>query len=550
MIDERDLLKPHVTLRERLRALEKKLRDGDWETQVGVINELGNIPREEAIALLIDFYELDSTSSLGRQIKQVLLGYRSRIISPLISILKNSSRETKPEVVELLVQLDVSEQAAAAFLKAYAGSDGASQRSLKNALKALDRDKVIDFTLSVFRDPDTPHRGTAFEILEDLEGIHDREELVSKFNIPAAGSLPDTQEDFQAVMGNRIESYRFRVVEEIAISGDEKYIPSLKLALRDSSLRVREKAVEALGELYNEEVIDPLIEGLEGEEEHFVILSLRGLIKFANLPKVVSTMMKRVDNPNKNIAALATIALARKARSDHVSAQEIGDETTATMAAGIMSDLVDRLVEMMREHILSLRTEVQLDVAAALIDLKYGGRVEGILINALSSSNRELRAAVALMLGQVGGMRSMSALIKTIEDPDKRVRANIIESLEMIAPERIKDLLQPFLADPDNRVRANAAKALYKGGDVRGLGILMSMLGDPDELMRLSAAWTLGQIGNRIALKALAEAEETEEQEHIKEIIRKFLPRGSEETASKDIEEEEVESENTVHGDA
>ena len=538
-MEERDLLKPHVTLRERLRALKERLGGGDWETQIEVINELGNIPREEAISLLIDFYESDPASTFGKQIKQILLGHRSRIIAPLINILKSSGRETKPEVVELLIQLDVSDQASESLLKAYTLSDGASQRSMKVALKALDRTRVIDFVLSIFKDPNTPYRETAFEILEDLEGLHDQEQITSKYDIPEAGALPETEEDLRSAMENPIEPYRLRVVEELARTGDEKHIPYLKLALKDSSLRVRERAVEALGDFYDEDIIDPLIESLEGSEERFTILILRGLVKFANAPRVVSIMMNKVNHPNKNISALAIIALARKARSDHASAEEIGDETTTALAKGVMSSLVDQLVDLMREHILSLRTEVQLDVASALIDLKSGGRVEGILIDALSSSNRELRAAVAQMLGRIGGMRTMSALIKSIKDPDKRVRANVIESLEMIDPERIRDLLQPYLEDADNRVRANAAKALYKGGDVRGLGILMSMLGDPDELMRLSAAWTLGQIGNRIALKALTEAEQTEEQGYIRDVIRKFLPKDIEEPLQETPQEAE-----------
>jgi len=531
-MEVRDPLKPHVTLRERLRALKKRLSSNDWETKVKVINELGNIPREEAVSLLIDIYESDPKSILGRQIKGILLGHRSRIISPIINTLKNSGRETKLEVAELLIQLDVTDLAAESLLKAYEASDVASQRSIRNALKALDRDKTIEFILSVFKDPNTPYREAAFEILEDIEGIHDRDQIVGKYDIPSAGALPTTEDDLKAAMHSRIEPYRLRVVEEMAKAGDDKHIPYLKLALKDPSVRVRERAIGGLGELYNEEVIDALIESLEGAEERVTVTILMGLVKFVNIPRVASIMMKSADHPNKNIAAIATIALARKANSDYLLSGEIGDGRAERIAQKILSGLVDRLVKLMREHILSLNTEVQLDVAGALIDLKRTDQVEGILIKTLSSQNREIRAAVAQMLGRTGSMRAMNALLKAVNDPDKRVRANVIESLEMIAPEKVKDTILPFLGDPDNRIRANAAKALYKGGEVQGLGILMSMLEDPDELMRLSAAWALGQIGNRIAAKALAEAEKTEEQEYIREVIRKSLAKGPEEAVA------------------
>ena len=77
--------------------------------------------------------------------------------------------------------------------------------------------------------------------------------------------------------------------------------------------------------------------------------------------------------------------------------------------------------------------------------------------------------------------------------------------LRGVAHRNEADLLEPFLNDVDSRVRANAAKGMYKFNREKAMVAIDQMCKSSDNWMRLSGSWVLGEIGNDMAVKTLAE---------------------------------------------
>lgn len=159
------------------------------------------------------------------------------------------------------------------------------------------------------------------------------------------------------------------------------------------------------------------------------------------------------------------------------------------------------------------------------------------LIEALSSTDINLRIMAAKELGGIGHARAVPVLIATLDDKDKRVVAASIQSLGWvggsqaaagltgvlaiggaIAAAAVKALsrigknarpvVEGALANSNEwLIRFHAAEALGRIGVSAGVPALIKALEDSDERVRRNAAKALNEIGTPEALKAVEEYE-------------------------------------------
>jgi HEAT repeat protein len=101
--------------------------------------------------------------------------------------------------------------------------------------------------------------------------------------------------------------------------------------------------------------------------------------------------------------------------------------------------------------------------------------------------------------------------------------------------EEMKDIseLTKKLGDKDSSVRRSAVEALGLTADERAVDSLIPLLKDKNRFVRQEAVLALGKIGGSRSVEHLTEALNTENDEFVKDFIRKALERlQSKESAS------------------
>ncbi len=136
-------------------------------------------------------------------------------------------------------------------------------------------------------------------------------------------------------------------------------------------------------------------------------------------------------------------------------------------------------------------------------------RAEGSLIQALSSSDADLRMRAAAALGRAGTPRAVPSLLELLADKQWEVRAQAASALGRRTDRQAIPWLRRALSDQSWWVRHNAASALVEvpGGNEA----LRSSLGHPDPYARDAAAAVLlssGVAGE--AVEALRSTEATD----------------------------------------
>lgn len=117
-----------------------------------------------------------------------------------------------------------------------------------------------------------------------------------------------------------------------------------------------------------------------------------------------------------------------------------------------------------------------------------------------------VKATLIKVVGILGDARMISILVPYLKDRDMRVRANAIEALESLGDDKIREFIMPMIETSNHRIKANIAKALFNMGDYTGLNLLKRMIKDKNEWMRAAAAWALGEIKSKEAVKLLLES--------------------------------------------
>ena len=127
----------------------------------------------------------------------------------------------------------------------------------------------------------------------------------------------------------------------------------------------------------------------------------------------------------------------------------------------------------------------------------------GDLLPLLHRPSRNLRCAVAKILGDIGDRRGIEPLVALLKDGDAQIRSAAAEALGKSGDRRAVDPLIAALRDDDTWVRRQAAEALGMILDRRAVRPLISTLEDENRSVRRQAAVSLGWIGHRCSVRAL-----------------------------------------------
>jgi HEAT repeat protein len=206
--------------------------------------------------------------------------------------------------------------------------------------------------------------------------------------------------------------------------------------VNDSTADVRYAAMRALGRLHEERAVVALTEQLAfyGKGEG-AWSALDGLAHIAH-PASVPVFTERLADKDPNLRRAAAEGLARSGDKTALPALETaaGNDSSnlarAAMAFALQKlgrNYVPRLIEFLDDE----RTAVQVQEYF----LELGPAVEKELLPSLREPDASIRAAVADVLGAIGGDESLNAL-QTLQDRDKGVVESARRAVERITMRR------------------------------------------------------------------------------------------------------------------
>ncbi|MCA9788735.1 MAG: HEAT repeat domain-containing protein [Cyanobacteria bacterium HKST-UBA06] len=126
--------------------------------------------------------------------------------------------------------------------------------------------------------------------------------------------------------------------------------------------------------------------------------------------------------------------------------------------------------------------------------------LEGILQD--TDEHPDVRSAVALALGKVGGQQAFNILKGFEHEADITVKNHVIQGLGMTGETDALPILVNALWDSNNHVFASATNGLSLFGQ-RATSVLIELLDADKEDIRCVAAWRLGELEVREAVNPL-----------------------------------------------
>jgi HEAT repeat protein len=274
-----------------------------------------------------------------------------------------------------------------------------------------------------------------------LRAVDDENTRVRMEAIYAAATIPKGQLslDDEQLLSKALDHYdpvvRTGAAHFAGRAGVKGVADALVKSISDSSPEVRYASMRALGLLRDERVIPTLVEQLKvyGKGEG-AWSALDALAHIAH-PSSAAVFTERLADKDPNLRRAAAEGLGRLGDKASVSALETGagNDPSAMVRAAMAFALqkmgrnyVPRLIEFLDDQ----DKKVVLQVQNYLIEL--GQPVEKELLPSLQEPDESLRAAVAEVLGAIGGDPSLTAL------QDLKDRSKDVVDAAQRAVERIK----------------------------------------------------------------------------------------------------------------
>ncbi len=335
---------------------------------------------------------------------------------------------------------------------------------------------------------------------------------------------------------------RQEMVDELVELGSPAVRQLIEL-LSDAEYKVRMAAATTLGEIGDEQAIEPLIESLSDTSKNVQRVSTGALINIgeAAVPALLDTLIVKEQLARKWAAeALGSIGDASVAQQliarlndpnievQRAAVSALGDLKSKRAIEPLIEVLQSDNIELSRaatEALGQIRSNIAIEPlvgalssfsedirsAAAQALAQIGSGAVPPLLEELGTANRELRLYVVRVLGNIGDDRARRALTKALQNPDEDVTAVAAIALGKLGKRSSVKYLSELVDSEHASVRCAAAQALGSVGTANAVEPLAELLGDEDWVTRMAAAAALGDVGSRKGVKPLIKALEDPE---------------------------------------
>jgi len=312
-------------------------------------------------------------------------------------------------------------------------------------------------------------------VVQVLNGIGSKASVI--------GMLKALEDSESSVRRSAASVLKYTIKYNIQESGLVVLIKSIKHSNSD----VREKVIEALGEIGSESAAAELLETLEDSESNVRENAVEALGKIGS--EVAATgLLKILADSNSNLRWKAAIALGK-----------IGGDAAIT---GLLKALTDKDPSLRRSAV------------EALGEIGNEAAIAG-LFKAIEDSDIDVRKTVAHELGKIGSEAAALKLLELLQDPsnftifalEREIAVLIGGTIEKVMEAAQAVLFKAMLShDPNYFLLEEATEALRTINSDLVSSELLRMLQDSDAEVRWRAAWVLGKIYCRSATAELLKA--------------------------------------------
>jgi HEAT repeat protein len=245
---------------------------------------------------------------------------------------------------------------------------------------------------------------------------------------------------------------------------ESRNVQGLIFALQHKDPTVQYEAAEALGEIGDERVVEPLLAAFKNDETGGVRWKAAEALSKLGTHSVAG-LIGALHHEDDDVRWKAAIALG-----------EIGDPKAIPPLINLLCD-DDRYVRSRAAYALSMMGEVAVDP----------------LIHALCKGDGNLRWGAAIALGKIQNPRAIEPLIRALADKYENVRAESAAALAAIGKPALGPLLE-FLKFSDGDARLEIVTALGELQDTDAIQPLIQLLENADEDERKAIADALDAI--------------------------------------------------------
>jgi len=262
-------------------------------------------------------------------------------------------------------------------------------------------------------------------------------------------------------------SHRSAAAEGLAKAGAPA-VPPLLEALHHLSSDVRLAAVNALGIIGDARAVAPLIEQLAGTNDDVRCRAVAALGKF-DKPAALAAIVERASDTNSRLRTCAADALGEPVSdsdddenigNDEGTARSLLNDTrNADLIRGLMKALAINSGEA-RTHVIDALMKTSLDVTIPLLVAALNGEDRAASLAAvdalgrsygderatlpliakfrksLAASDFEIARPIAEALGGINDDRAVKPLIEALSTPNEQLRAAVVNALGIIGDER------------------------------------------------------------------------------------------------------------------
>ncbi len=426
--------------------------------------------------------------------------------------LKSSNPETRLQAVHRLAE-SASARCIEALMHAFEDEDPQVSAAASTALGKIGGEKAVAFLLRNTRSTSPELRRQAVDALKE------------QFDEHVTVALAAALEDFDAGVRGRAARHLDRrgwrpgtnreqillyvargQMSEAAALGPEAIEP-LERVLQTGQYNLQVAALQALGKISDERVLNLIIPALKSPDHAVVVAAIDALCNVGG-QKAADAVLATLQSPDHRVRVAGTEAVSR-----------LEVKNAAQALAALLKDPM---------------WDVRRAAATALGKIKDPQAVEG-LITALRDSDPDVRESAIASIGRVRDPRAVGALVLALVDPEIGVRRAATYTLPQIDPrwaqsdEARRQLpeLRAAMNAEDSAVRYAASTVLKQLGDSanqalsldatsfltvsghkqrRVFATFMELLTDHDRDVRLAAVETLGRLGDKRAASALMTA--------------------------------------------
>lgn len=358
------------------------------------------------------------------------------------------------------------------------------QEAATNALMVIGDRKLIPELIKLIKAHQSSIRWVAAKILESFNWSP-KDELETAFQAVATNQLDRAVDmgeiavDALALMLNDDFYYKRQAALEALgrIGGPRVMKLLITQPLKDKDSHVKVSAIETLGRIGDNSVVDPIIMTLRDPDNRVREAAAEALSHLGDI-RAVAPLSSQLSDASWDVRKACVAALAL-----------IGRDKNARVTDPLVKALQDR------------DPDVRQSAAFALGEIKDSAAITPLVLS-LKDPHNPFRQAAAASLKKIeydweltqGALDALSELKKDLNHKDYWVRQSAAEAIETIEEARLRINPEEFQEQPEENPREQALEALA------------DLLHDNDRDFRLAAAQALGRVGDIPASELLSEA--------------------------------------------